>query len=211
MSKSPLFHGSLFTIAAASGSGKTSLVKALIETLDHVQVSISHTTRPSREGEINGKHYLFVSKERFLTMIAANDFLEHAEVFGQYYGTSRTWVEQTLQQGIDVILEIDWQGSAQIRKQFPTSTSIFILPPSMGALRERLLNRQQDSLDIIEQRLAVANEEISHYYEFDYLVVNANFEQALTDLKAIIQAKRLRCDVQQVKHFKLLEDLIQNQ
>jgi guanylate kinase len=205
------FVGSLITIAAASGSGKTSLVKALTRLLPNLAVSISHTTRPIREGEANRVHYLFISKQKFLEMIAANEFLEHAEVFGHYYGTSRSWVERTLHLGIDVILEIDWQGAAQIRKLYPLSTSIFILPPSIKALRERLLHRQQDSLDIIEQRLAAANKEICRSGEFDYLVINDIFDQALNDLKTIIQAKRLECKVQMKRYGKLLEDLMQSQ
>lgn len=204
-------RGSLFTIAAASGSGKTSLVKALTDAMPEVRVSISHTTRPARKGEQNGVHYFFVSKQQFLNMIATNDFLEHAEVFNHYYGTSKTWVEKTLLEGTDVILEIDWQGAAQIREQFPHSTSIFILPPSIQVLRDRLLSRQQDSIDIVEQRLAVANKEISHCKTFDYLVINADFNQALDALKAIITAKRLECHLQMKRYSKLLEDLLQNQ
>jgi guanylate kinase len=203
--------GSLFTIAAASGSGKTSLVKALTQSMQHVHVSISHTTRPVRAGEKDGLHYFFISKQQFLNLILVNEFLEHAEIFGHYYGTSKTWVEKTLSRGDDVILEIDWQGAQQIRKQFPESTSIFILPPSMEALKQRLMDRQQDSLDIIEQRLAAANKEISHCFEFDYLVVNEDFDYALLDLKSIIQAKRLECDLQIRRQGKLLEDLLQNE
>lgn len=203
--------GSLFTIAAASGSGKTSLVKALIESTENIKVSVSHTTRPPRAGEENGVHYFFVSKQQFLNMIANNEFIETAEVFGHYYGTSISWVENVLKEGIDVVLEIDWQGAAQIRKEFEGSTSIFILPPSIHILRERLLNRRQDTLDIIERRLAAANEEISHYKEFDYLVINADFDLALTDLKAIIKAKKLECQRQAQRYRKLLEDLLKNQ
>jgi guanylate kinase len=203
--------GSLFTIAAASGSGKTSLVKALTECMPQVKVSISHTTRQAREGEQQGVHYFFVSKNNFQEMVEQQEFLEHAEVFGHCYGTSRDWVKKTLVEGYDVILEIDWQGAEQIKQQFPASTSIFILPPSIGTLRERLLNRQQDSLEIIEQRLQMASEEISHCEEFDYLVINADFDQALLDLKAIIKAKRLECAMQLKRNRKLLEDLLQNQ
>lgn len=205
------YLGSLFTIAAASGSGKTSLVKALIDSVDNLQVSISHTTRPMRQSEQDGRHYFFISKQQFLNRIAENEFLENAEVFGHYYGTSKTWVEERLQAGTDVILEIDWQGAAQIRKQFPQSTSIFILPPSIGVLRERLIKRQQDAIETIERRLAVANEEISHCTEFDYLVINDDFDHALLDLKAIIKSKRLELEVQMKRHSKLLADLLQNQ
>jgi guanylate kinase len=204
-------NGSLFTIAAASGSGKTSLVKALVETMPQIQVSISHTTRQSRKGEVEGEHYFFVTKQKFQDMVSANQFLEHAEVFGQCYGTSREWVEKTLREGIDVILEIDWQGATQIRKQFPQGISIFILPPSIHILKERLLNRRQDSIDIIEQRIAAANKEISHCAEFDYLVVNADFDVALSDLKAIVKAKRLERKQQLKRYTKLLEDLLKNQ
>lgn len=205
------YIGSLFTIAAASGSGKTSLVKALTDSMDNLQVSISHTTRPLRIGEEQGCHYFFISKQQFLNMIAANEFLEHAEVFGHYYGTSKSWVEEKLYAGIDVILEIDWQGTAQIRKQFPHSTSIFILPPSINALRERLVKRQQDSIEVIERRLAMASSEIAHCTQFDYLVINDHFEKAFMDLRAIISAKRLECAIQRKRHGKLLEDLLQNQ
>jgi guanylate kinase len=204
-------NGSLFTIAAASGSGKTSLVKALVETMPQIQVSISHTTRQSRKGEVEGEHYFFVTKQKFRDMVGANQFLEHADVFGHCYGTSREWVEKTLREGIDVILEIDWQGAAQIRKQFPQNISIFILPPSIHILKERLLNRRQDSIDIIEQRIAAANKEISHCAEFDYLVVNADFDVALSDLKAIVKAKRLERKQQLKRYAKLLEDLSKNQ
>lgn len=209
--QSLLYKGSLFTIAAASGSGKTSLVTALNQAMSNLQVSISHTTRAIREGEQEGRHYFFVSKQRFLGMIAADEFLENAEVFGHYYGTSKQWVENALMSGIDVILEIDWQGSAQIRRQFPTSTSIFILPPSIAVLRERLLNRQQDSMDVIDRRLAMANKEISHCTEFDYLVINDDFDHALDDLRTIIKAKRLETSAQLKRQSKLVEDLLQNQ
>lgn len=203
--------GCLITIAAASGSGKTSLVKALTESVPNLQVSISHTTRPMRQGESQGHHYFFVSKQQFLNMFTSNEFLENAEVFGHYYGTSKSWVEEKLREGVDVILEIDWQGAAQIRKLFPQSMSIFILPPSISVLRERLLARKQDQIEIIERRLAVANKEIAHCTEFDYLVINDNFEHALSNLKTIITAKRLETPLQLKRHSKLLEDLLQNQ
>lgn len=203
--------GCLITIAAASGSGKTSLVTALTASIPNLQVSISHTTRPMRQGETQGNHYFFVSKQQFLNMIGSNEFLEHAEVFGHYYGTSKSWVEQKLREGVDVILEIDWQGAAQIRKLFPQSMSIFILPPSITVLKERLLRRKQDPIEIIERRLAVANKEISHCTEFDYLIINDDFDHALSDLKAIITAKRLEASIQMKRHSKLLEDLLQNQ
>lgn len=212
MNKSVIsYTGSLFTIAAASGSGKTSLVKALTECMPQVKVSISHTTRPPRSGEEQGVHYFFDSKANFFKLLEEQEFLEHAEVFGHYYGTSKNWVEKTLLEGFDVILEIDWQGAEQIKAQFPFSTSIFILPPSISTLRERLLNRQQDSLEIIEQRLQMASKEIGHCEEFDYLVINADFDQALLDLKAIIKAKRLECATQLKRNCKLLEDLLENQ
>lgn len=211
MSKENRSLGSLFTIAAASGSGKTSLVKALTESLDNIQVSVSHTTRHMRVGEEDGRHYFFVTKQKFLNMITNSEFLENAEVFGHYYGTSRAWVEQRLEAGTDVILEIDWQGAAQIRELFPHSTSIFILPPSLSVLKERLIKRQQDSLETIDQRLAMANKEINHCKEFDYLVINEDFDHALLDLKAIIKSKRLETAIQLRRHSKLLENLLQNQ
>lgn len=205
------YPGSLFIIAAASGSGKTSLVNEIISQDNHIMVSVSHTTRPQREYEKDSVHYFFVNKNQFESMIEQNVFLEYAEVFGHYYGTSRAWVEKQLQAGIDVILEIDWQGAKQVTKQFSDSVSIFILPPSSQSLRERLEKRNSDSAEIIEKRLDSASEEIAHLYEFDFLVINDDFYHALADIRSIIHARRLRTSLQIMKHCKLLEDLLQNQ
>lgn len=203
--------GSLFIIAAASGSGKTSLVKEIVGLDSDIMVSVSHTTRPAREYEQEGVHYFFIDQAQFKQMIKEKIFLEYAEVFGYCYGTSRAWVEQQLRSGMDVILEIDWQGAKQVRKEFPESVGIFILPPSYKVLRERLQLRNSDSEEVIEQRLQAANEEISHLFEFDYLVINDNFDHALTDIRHIILARRLRTRRQIRKHAKLLEDLLRNQ
>ena len=184
--------GNLYVIAAPSGAGKTSLVKALTENTPDLTVSISHTTRPKRPNEQHGVNYYFVDRPMFESMIARGDFLEYATIFGNLYGTSKTTVENMLAQGTDVILEIDWQGHQQIRTLFPQAISIFILPPSLTDLRERLIKRNQDAADVIEKRLADAQETLSHLPEFDYAVVNDSFDRALQDLKTIIAAGRLR-------------------
>jgi len=199
--------GNLYVIAAPSGTGKTTLVKAVTHSLSAITVSISHTTRPKRPAEINGVNYYFIDPSEFQTMIAHHDFLEHAKVFNHFYGTSRSWVEKTLAQGIDVILEIDWQGCQQIQQLFPDCISIFILPPSLADLAKRLKNRAQDSLDIIQQRLADARETVSRIHEFDYVMINADFDHAVDDLKAIITANRLLQAKQILKLDKLLADL----
>lgn len=198
--------GILFIISAPSGAGKTSLVSELLVRMDNIKASISHTTRDRRPGEEDGVNYHFVSKEAFVSMLEQNAFLEHAEVFGNYYGTSQQWVEQTLAAGEDVILEIDWQGAAQVRQLFDDSTSIFILPPSKQALRERLDNRGQDDSAVIEKRIAAATEEMSHYIEADYMVVNDDFEVALNQLMAIVSAQHCRLPVSGQE--KLLADLL---
>jgi len=200
--------GLLFVVAAASGTGKTSLVKALLERTADLKLSISHTTRPIRPGETDGVHYHFTPKERFVDMISDGYFLEHAEVFGNYYGTSHTGITTQLEQGQDVLLEIDWQGAAQVRKIFPNSMQIFIVPPTISALRERLSNRGQDSSDVIEKRLNGAVEEIRQHVNFDYLVVNDVFEEALTDLQSIIRAARLTEIQQSTKQQNLLMGLL---
>lgn len=200
--------GTLYVIAAPSGAGKTSLVNALVKVNDNIKVSISHTTRPKRPGEQEGVDYYFVSKSEFEGMIAKHCFLEYAEVYGHYYGTSREWVEKQLQQDIDVILEIDWQGAQQVRKLYPASQSIFILPPSRQILKARLMDRNQDSEQVIEQRLAAADSDIAHYHEFDYLVVNNIFETALVDLQTILHANRLRQGRQAQKFKGLLSELL---
>ena len=177
----------LFIIAAPSGCGKTSLVKALLGSSSKLSVSVSHTTRKPRKGEINGENYHFVSKERFGEMISNNDFVEHAEVFGNMYGTARSNIKKKLEANIDIILEIDWQGARQVRENMPNSISIFILPPSKNVLLQRLTDRGQDDEETISKRMKNSESEMSHYDEFEYLVINDQFDSALNDLKAIIQ------------------------
>ena len=177
----------LFIIAAPSGCGKTSLVKALLGSSSKLSVSVSHTTRKPRKGEINGENYHFVSKERFGEMISNNDFAEHAEVFGNMYGTARSNIKKKLEANIDIILEIDWQGARQVRENMPNSISIFILPPSKNVLLQRLTDRGQDDEETISKRMKNSESEMSHYDEFEYLVINDQFDSALNDLKAIIQ------------------------
>ena len=200
--------GTLYIIAAPSGAGKTSLVQQLVTTTPGIVASISHTTRPPRPGEQDGVHYHFIPLPSFETMIAQGAFLEHAQVFGNRYGTSRAAVLAKLQAGLDVILEIDWQGAQQVRKQLPDSPSIFILPPSRDALRQRLAGRGQDSAEVIERRMAAALDELSHYVEFDYLVINDQFETALTELSAIIIAQRQRRTAQLERHLELFHILL---
>src|SRR5690554_6421477 len=200
--------GTLFTISAPSGAGKTSLVEALIDDLDAIQVSVSHTTRARRPGEIDGANYHFVDVPTFERMLADGAFLEHARVFGNFYGTARSWVEETLAGGTDVILEIDWQGASQVRLLLPDTLGIFILPPSRRTLLERLTNRGQDEAEVIARRLAVATLEMSHYREADFLVVNDQFATALADLKAIVTSRRLALDKQQHRHRGLLRELL---
>jgi guanylate kinase len=200
--------GTLYTVSAPSGAGKTSLVNALIQRSPGVRVSVSHTTRPMRPGEEDGVNYHFVRREAFLAMLKKAEFLEHAEVFGNLYGTSQTWVEQQLAAGVDVILEIDWQGAQQVKHLLPETQSIFILPPSRATLQQRLNSRGQDDSAIIAARMAEAVEEMSHYVEGDYLVVNSDFEQALEELQAIITCLRLRTRRQQVALQPLLRELL---
>lgn len=197
-----------FIISAPSGAGKTSLVKALVQDLPAMTVSISHTTRAIRPGEENGVNYYFVSQAEFQQLIAQNAFLESAEVFGHYYGTAQANLMQRLQQGKDVILEIDWQGAALVRAKLPQAVSIFILPPSLEILMQRLQNRKQDSEAVIEERMQQAKNEISHFAEFDYVVVNDDFATALADLKSIVQANHLRTKIQQQELGNLLQNLL---
>ncbi len=199
-------QGTLFIISAPSGAGKTSLVSEILMRMDNIQASISHTTRAARTGEVDGVNYHFVSQQVFQSMVTENAFLEHAQVFGNFYGTSKQWVQDTLNAGIDVILEIDWQGAEQVRQQFAQSKSIFILPPSKQALVDRLNERGQDDVEVINKRVAAATEEMSHYIEADYLVINDNFDLALEQLKSIISAQRCKMPVQ--GHEKLLSDLL---
>ena len=198
----------LYIISAPSGAGKTSLVKQLIATVEDLTVSVSHTTRPKREGEVDGVDYHFVSQEIFKQMIAEGAFLEHAQVFDNFYGTAQKTVQQNLDDGLDVILEIDWQGAAQVRKMMPDCQSIFILPPSIAVLEQRLRHRGQDDESVIARRMRDAVNEMSHYAEFDYLVVNDGFETALDELRSIIVSNRLTLRQQQIKLQGLLKDLL---
>ncbi len=182
----------LFIVCAPSGAGKTSLVNALLQRDRSIKLSVSYTTRTPRPGESDGREYHFVTRERFQAMLDQGAFLESAEVHGNYYGTSQIWIEQSLKDGADLLLEIDWQGAAQVRRLFPQCVSIFIMPPSPETLRERLTARGQDSTGVIERRLAAAREEIGHVSEFDYVIINQRFEDAVEDLVSIVRAQRLR-------------------
>lgn len=205
------YLGNLFIVAAPSGGGKTSLVKKLIASLDKIEVSVSHTTRAMRPGEEHGKDYFFVDDLEFINMINDNAFLEHAQVFNHSYGTSMAQISDRLKRGIDVVLDIDWQGAAQIRRSFPNAVSVFIIPPSIDELKNRLMNRQQDKEEIISQRMKKAQNELSHYSEFDYLIVNDSFEHAAMELSAIVLANRLRIERQVKKQSKLLSFLMASQ
>jgi guanylate kinase len=201
--------GKLYIISAPSGAGKTSLVKHIVTDLDQMTVSVSHTTRAMRTGESHGKDYFFSTVDEFKKMIADHAFLEHAQVFDNFYGTAQQTVENYLKNGIDVILEIDWQGAQQVRKMLPDCTSIFILPPSIEILQQRLENRGQDSKDIIERRMQDAVSEMSHCNEFDYLIVNDDFNQALAELGSIIICHRLENRRQLKSLAPLLKRLIE--
>lgn len=200
--------GTLYVISAPSGAGKTSLVAEMLARDSRLGVSVSHTTRPMRPGEQDGVNYHFVSRDVFESMIGRDQFLEHADVFGNYYGTSQLWVEETLAKGQDVILEIDWQGAVQVRRLLPECVNIFIVPPSPETLRARLTGRGQDAEDVIERRLREAAEECSHALEFDYLVVNDEFEVAVEELLSIVRTQRLRVEAQEVRHADLLAALV---
>ncbi|MCH9646340.1 MAG: guanylate kinase [Proteobacteria bacterium] len=198
----------LFIVAAPSGCGKTSLVKALIEKTENLCVSISHTTRNARPGEVHGKNYFFISQQEFDQINKDNGFIESAQVFDNYYGSAKQTVKDLLATGTDVILEIDWQGARQVKQTFTDATGIFILPPSEAALRERLTDRGQDDITIVDRRMQDAVSEMQHYNEFDYLVINDNFKVALEDLSQIIHAQRLQLSEQVSKHQSLLNSLI---
>jgi len=200
--------GTLYVVSAPSGAGKTSLLKELIAQTKAVQTSVSHTTRARRQGESDGVDYYFVTQEGFKAIVEKQEFIEHAEVFGNYYGTSRRAIQQQLESGIDVILEIDWQGARQIKKQMPLSRSIFILPPSKKALRERLESRGQDDAVVIDKRMRAAQSEMSHYDEYDYLVINDEFSAAVSELRVILLAERQKLAPQQQKHAHLLSNLL---
>lgn len=200
--------GTLYVFSAPSGAGKTTLVKALLEQTSEIGVSVSHTTRAPREGEVSGKDYNFVRQDDFKNLIEQNAFLEHAQVFDNFYGTSQTWVEQELSAGRDVILEIDWQGAQQIRQQMPNMISVFILPPSRDELLKRLTGRGTDAPEVIDRRMQDAVSEMSHYGEFDYLIINDDFDLALQELHSIVIARRQRVTVQSQKQQQLLENLL---
>ncbi|QHG67889.1 guanylate kinase [Pseudomonas putida] len=200
--------GTLYIVSAPSGAGKTSLVTALIKADPRVSVSVSHTTRAMRPGEEHGVNYHFVSHDDFKGLIAKGDFLEHAEVFGNFYGTSRSALQEVLDRGNDLILEIDWQGAQQVRKLMPEARSVFILPPSQQALRERLDGRGQDSEEIIAGRMKEAVSEMVHYDEYEYVIINDDFGVALEELKAVFVANRLLLNKQQQRYSGLLKELL---
>lgn len=202
--------GQLYIVAAPSGGGKTSLVNRLIQSMPGIELSVSHTTRVPRPKETDGQDYFFVKKSEFEDMITKHAFLEYAKVFDNYYGTSKKQIESRLAAGLDVVLDIDWQGAQQIRAIMPNVISIFLLPPSLQALRERLENRQQDNQAVIDNRMKQAQDELEHYHEFDYLIVNEEFDLALNQLKSIVTAERLKRDRQVIKQRKLLSFLLTN-
>ncbi|MFV9996944.1 MAG: guanylate kinase [Arsenophonus endosymbiont of Dermacentor nuttalli] len=205
-----MIQGTLYIVSAPSGAGKSSLIQALLKTqpLYDTQVSISHTTRAIRPGEKDGEHYYFVTESKFHQMIDNNDFLEYACVFGNYYGTSRAAIEEIINSGVDVFLDIDWQGAQQIRQKMPSGRSIFILPPYKDDLLRRLRGRGQDSEETIKQRMAQAVAEIKHYNEYDYIIVNDDFHTALGDLQSIIRSERLRLEHQIQRHNTLINKLL---
>ena len=200
-------RATLFVISAPSGAGKTSLVKALLNDLDNIQVSISHTTRAKRSNEKEGVDYHFIDDHQFLDLLHQGAFLEHASVFDYHYGTSKNWVQETLDKGIDVVLEIDWQGAQQIASIIACAT-VFILPPSINTLRSRLVGRDQDDSIVIENRLAKAKDEIAHFDCADYVVINVDFDTALSQLKSIILAERLKTSLQKQRHTNLIKSLL---
>ena len=206
---SPETHcGMLYIISAPSGAGKTSLVKALLEEVDFIEVSVSYTTRSRRPGEREGIDYHYIDQDHFKQMIADEQFIEHAEVFSNYYGTSKEQIKEKLKAGIDIILEIDWQGALQVKEQFAQCTTLFILPPSRHELLSRLTDRGQDSKEVINNRMNESIEQLSHYNEFDYLIVNDQFSHALGELKSLIHAFRLRQTTQCRRHHNLIEALL---
>ena len=202
--------GNLYILSAPSGAGKSSLINALLADLprNEVRLSISHTTRNPRLAEEDGVHYYFTTHAEFEALIEKDHFLEWAEVFGNYYGTSLPMIEKSLEQGVDVFLDIDWQGARQIRQKVPNVKTIFILPPSREELKNRLVGRGQDSEETIAKRMAEAKSEMSHYSEFDYVIVNDDFQQALSELKAILTAERLKLVSQEIRHKTLIEQLL---
>ncbi|MCK7594487.1 guanylate kinase [Pseudomarimonas salicorniae] len=201
-------RGNLFIVAAPSGAGKSSLVNAVLEIEPTISLSISFTSRGARPGERHAQHYHFVSKDEFETMIAAGEFFEHAVVHGDYKGTARQSVEPQLAAGRDVLLEIDWQGARQVRAKIPEAITVFILPPSRAALDERMRKRGQDSEAVIQQRLAAAREEMSHLHDFDYVIVNEDFDAAVQEMRSIFIASRLRRAQQLERHAALVQGLL---
>lgn len=199
--------GQLFIVAAASGAGKTTLVRQLLAREPDIRLSISYTTRAPRPGEENGREYHFVSAAQFQAMIAADDFLEWAQVHGNYYGTSKRWIVTERAAGRDVLLEIDWQGAQQVRRVFPDAIGVFILPPSMEELTRRLTGRGTDSAEVIARRLAAAREEMSHVGEFGYVIINDDLQTALSDFVAVVRATRLQLETQRLRHPELFARL----
>jgi len=210
VTRAPPASGCLFVLAAPSGGGKTSLVAALLERETGIRLSVSYTTRGPRPGEIDGVHYHFVDEPRFLALKAAGEFLEHAFVHGHWYATSAVWLRDQVEQGNDVLLEIDWQGASQVRRLIPEAVHIFILPPSLASLKERLEKRGQDSPEVIVRRLEAAREEMRHCSEFDYVIMNQDFARAVDDLSAIVRAARLTAARQMARHTQLLQRLLEH-
>jgi len=199
--------GNLFIVSAPSGAGKTSLVNALLSTNKDIDLSVSYTSRSPRPGELNGKDYHFISREKFLSMAQQGDFLESAEVYGNLYGTSQSWIATETASGRDILLEIDWQGAQQVRSKFPQCISIFILPPTLQALQDRLNGRKQDSAEVIAKRIASAREDVAHVAEFDYVIINDKLDEALQQLNAVVVAAGLRCDRQLLRRQNLIIQL----
>jgi guanylate kinase len=206
--KAPPASGCLFVLAAPSGGGKTSLVRALLEREAGIRLSVSYTTRKPRPGEQDGVHYHFVDAAKFKALKDAGEFLEHAHVHGNWYATSATWLRREVELGHDMLLEIDWQGAQQVRRIMPEAVHIFILPPSLASLKERLDKRGQDSPEVIAQRLDAAREEMRHCGEFDYVIMNQDFARAVDDLSVIVRAARLTASRQQVRHAALIAQLL---
>ncbi len=202
------YPGILFIVAAPSGGGKTSLVKSLVEKIPRLSISISHTTRPKRAQEVEGMDYFFVDKSQFDAMIQKKAFIEYAQVFDYAYGTSYEQIESRLASGEDIVLDIDWQGAEQIKARFKNAVSIFIVPPSLQVLHERLTSRQRDPEEVIVARMKKAQSEISHYTDFDYLIVNDAFDMALSELSAIVVAERVKVSRQKVLQAQLLSNLL---
>jgi guanylate kinase len=210
VTKAPPASGCLFVLAAPSGGGKTSLVAALLEREPGIRLSVSYTTRPPRPAEVDGVHYHFVDEPRFMALKAGAEFLEHAQVHGNWYATSATWLRDQVGHGHDVLLEIDWQGAAQVRRLIPEAVHIFILPPSLASLKERLEKRGQDAPEVIARRLDAAREEMRHCGDFDYVIMNQDFARAVDDLCAIVRAARLTASRQKVRHAQLLQRLLEH-